>query len=254
MCNLVFIDNPIYVHPVDVTKITEDIEKMDISSDNKDESLSDDFNYDKTVLSIDIGIHHLGLSVGLIDKAWNLLEITWVNLINITEYSHNLVCEEECKLQHCRCVADWLEHVFQEYEPVFREVDYILLERQPLQGLVAIEQVIYYRWRFKCSLVSPRSMHKHFMIGYYDYERRKEKTVQIASKVFWNDRAIEYYNKCIRQHDIADSICLMMYWLKKHHDTYVLKKLKDDVSRIKMTSHGFNSIDDWFAQFRYVAY
>lgn len=238
---LVFVEDPPYIH-----QIQEKLETISLNDIQKDET-----HYDKTILSIDIGIHHLGLSAGYVDKGWKLLEITWVDMVDITQYTHNLIDNNNCKLYHGNTIADRMEHIFQEYYPVFNEVDYILIERQPINGLVAVEQIIYYRWRTKCCLVSPRSMHKHFSIGCYDYEQRKKRTMQIAEKENWHKRAIERYESFERKHDISDSVCIMIFWLAKKRQVYLEQKHKEEISKIKMTAFGFDSIDDFLSQFRY---
>lgn len=243
MNNLIFIDDPDdpYIH-----QIQEKFDNIQLTND-------EETPHDKTILSIDIGIHHLGISIGYVDKSWKLIEITWVTLIDITNFSHDYVLKDcKCHLHHTKSLADWLEHVFTDYEPVFNEVDYILVERQPLAGLVAIEQLIYYRWREKCHLISPRSMHKYFCIGFYDYDKRKEKTMQIAEKLNWHSRAIEWYKSYERRHDIADSICLMVFWLAKKHQAYIEIKHKEEINNLKLSTFEFKNIDEWFKQFRYV--
>lgn len=245
---LLFIEEPLYIH-----QVQEKFENITLN-EKIDEVVEDDdeIPHDKVILSIDIGIHHLGLSAGYVDKGWKLLEITWVDMVDITQFTHNLVDNCDCKLYHGNTIADRMEHIFQEYYPVFNEADYILIERQPINGLVAVEQIIYYRWREKCCLVSPRSMHKHFCIGSYDYEQRKQRTMYFAERQIWHERAIQRYQSFERKHDISDSICIMVFWLAKRRQTYIEQKHKEEVSKIKMTAFGFENIDDWLQQFRYV--
>ena len=55
--------------------------------------------YDKVVLSIDVGILNLGISVGLIDEQFNLKEIAHVDLIDITTFTHTHELEgKKCNL------------------------------------------------------------------------------------------------------------------------------------------------------------
>jgi hypothetical protein len=242
MNNLVFIDDPNnqYIH-----QITKKMESMNID-ENYDEKC------DKFVLSIDIGIVNLGISVGIIDEDFNLKEITYVDLINITQFTHEHELEGiECKLLHTKSIADWMEHIFHEHLPLFQQSDYILVERQPPCGLVAIEQLIYYRWREKTILVHPRSMHKYYNIGSYDYEQRKEETMNIATRSYsWHTRAIDRYESFERKHDISDSICLMGFWLNKKKQKYIEKKNKERLKKIQLTNTGMNT-DEWFEQYRY---
>lgn len=259
MSNLVFIDNPqdVYIH-----EVTNKIENMELNdniefiieddTDEEEEGSITNVDYDKIVLSIDIGILNLGISVGLIDKEFNLKEVTYVDLIDITKYTHEKqLCGVDCKLHHTKSIADWMEHIFHEHSPLFEEANYILVERQPPQGLVAIEQLIYYRWRKKCHLISPSSMHKYYRIGHYDYEQRKDQTMSIAEKYRWHQRAIDQYNLYDRKHDMSDSICLMGFWLHKKKLSYMEKKRHERFKKVKFANTGYN-MNEWFEQYRYI--
>ena len=260
MTDIVFNDNS-----NDVYKITKEIQNMELNDDiefiveySEDSEDSEDFsisdvNFDKIVLSIDIGILNLGISVGLIDKEFNLKEITYVDLIDITKYTHEKQLHNvECNLYHTKSIADWMEHIFHEHSPIFEEANYILVERQPPQGLVAVEQIIYYRWRNKCHLISPSSMHKHYNIGHYEYEKRKEQTMYIAENNYeWHTRAKDNYSLYNRKHDISDSICLMGFWLHKKKVLYIEKKRKERFKKVKFANAGDN-LNEWFEQYRYI--
>lgn len=228
--------------------LEEKLEKLHIYEEKPE------ISYDKSILSIDIGVKHLGISVGYVSECWKLLEITWVDLIDITKFTHinclKGLSECNCELRHTRTIADWMEHIFHEYSPIFEECNYILVERQPITGLVAVEQIIFYRWREKCVLVSPRSMHKYFNLSHYDYERRKQKTEKIAESVNWHTRARQRYQCYARKHDISDSICLMLYWLHKKNILWHEQKHKQEIAQLRLTGYGMH-IDEWFAQFRF---
>ena len=228
---------------------------IDITDKMQDIDLDDNLEYiiyDKVVLCIDVGILNLGISVGLIDEQFNLKEIAHVDLIDITKFTHIYELEGiQCNLNHTKTIADWMEHLFHEHLPLFQESDYILIEKQPPLGLVAIEQLIFYRWREKCHLVSPRSMHKYYNIGNFDYDQRKLKTIHIAESLLcWNPRAIKKYETFERKHDITDSICLMGFWLNKNKINYLEKQKKERLKKIQLTTTGM-SVNDWFEQFRY---
>jgi hypothetical protein len=230
----------------DIIDITDKMQDIDL----------DDLEYmiyDKVVLCIDVGILNLGISVGLIDEQFNLKEIAHVDLIDITKFTHTHELEgKKCNLHHTKTIADWMEHLFHEHLPLFQESDYILVEKQPPIGLVSIEQLIYYRWRDKCHLVSPRSMHKYYNIGQFNYEQRKLKTIDIAKSLStWNPRAIKNYEIFKRKHDITDSICLMGFWLNKNKINYLEKQEKERIKQNQLTTTGM-STNDWFEQFRHV--
>lgn len=206
----------------------------------------------KYVLSIDVGILNLGMSVTIIDSEFNIQEITWVNLYDITKYTHDHFLDKKtCNLNHTKAIADWMEHLFIDKQDLFDNVDYILLERQPLSGLVAIEQLIYYKYRDKCHLISPRSMHCFFRINNNDYESRKIETIKIAlDKYYWNPDAINIFNSFNRKHDISDSICLMAFWI--HNQKEILKeKRKREYARNLVYRHSNLSMNDWFDLFKF---
>jgi hypothetical protein len=238
MNNLVFLDDN-YIH-----EITEKIKDIRLDDENYDEKC------DKIVLSIDIGIVNMGISVSILDGEFNVKEVTYVDLIDITDFTHQReLVGIKCDLYHTKSIADWMEHVFNEHLPLFRESDYILVERQPPCGLVAIEQLIYYRWREKCILISPRSMHKHYNIGLYDYEMRKEKTMDISTNLYkWHKRAIDRYETFERKHDISDSVCLMGFWASIKKIQYISVKNKERLNVIKNSTTGKNT-NEWFDQY-----
>ena len=58
----------------------------------------------------------------------------------------------------------------------------------------------------KVVLVSPVSMHAHFGMRHLNYDERKERTVSIASKYIEGEIPYE------RKHDIADALCMIVYY------------------------------------------
>ena len=145
-----------------------------------------------------------------------------------------------------------MEHIFQYYENLFPGVDKILIERQPPMGLVAIEQLIYAKFRDKCELIAPNSMHKFFNIGKYDYSIRKEKVEKIAKRYIIEPALVADLDAFGRQHDISDAICLGIFWLDKKHAEYTMIQ---KMAAIRINSRGCPRdmcIDEYLAQFRYV--
>ena len=145
----------------------------------------------KLVLSIDVGIKNLALVLINVCRIYKLssdnnqlpmlrrkplhLEVCQAICIDITTHIHNKVTKCECKLGHERNITDWMEHVYQEHGDMMQEADLILIERQPLTGLVAVEQSIYAKYRPKAHLICPRSMHKYFEMKNLTYDERKER-------------------------------------------------------------------------------
>lgn len=246
----------------------ERIKEIQVEMDNLDLAGGDELDEPKdssnecTILCVDIGIHHLGLAGLLFDEQYRLIRVFGVDMINITEFIHpEGVDFGNCHLHHTKTFTDWMEHVFYTYSHVFDGVDGIIIERQPPQGLVAVEQLIFSKYRDKCELVSPNSMHKHFNIGHMDYDRRKIAVTNISthyillSDVFHieNQIVLREYNSFTRKHDIADAICIGIFWLKKKHDKYTHDKRVEKVRSTKMTFRGSDMhMKDWLEQFRYV--
>lgn len=217
--------------------------------------------YEYCVLSIDIGIKHLGISVTLLNDDYSIIEIIWIDLIDIQKFVHkDGPSKKDCKLGHTKTFCDWINHVFQENEMIFENADIILIERQPPMGLVGIEQLIFSRWRDKSILISPNSMHKHFNIGYYDYEQRKYQTEKIAKKyldIFSN--MSKKFDMFERRHDISDSICMMLFWVNGKQKEYLCNKRKEELMERRMSivydrkKDGYRiGVNEWFEQFRYV--
>ena len=107
-------------------------------------------------------------------------------------------------------MADYVLHFIQEYRPHLDECDKIIVERQPPGGFGAIESLIVASFREKIEIVSPNAMHKFFKIGHLDYERRKEKTQEIAEKYLGN---IQTYVNLTRKHDVSDAMCMILFKL-----------------------------------------
>jgi len=189
---------------------------------------TEDYSEFFKVLSVDVGVQHLGLSLALVKKENFIFErIVAINLVDITKFTHN-VCElKNCRLYHTKTMWDYLSHVFVEH-PCFEEADVILVERQPPVGFVVVEQIIFGRFREKTWLINPRSVHKFFGIGVFDYDARKIETEKIASKNLSNEQKEELKN-FERQHDIGDSVCQLLYWCNKRNYEYKLARRDNEI-------------------------
>jgi hypothetical protein len=212
---LTFVDEPVYMR--------------DITESLQDCHVEDEYTY--CVMSIDIGILHLGISVATLDEEYNMIEIIWIDLIDITEFIHKWgVSPKECLLYHTKTLCDWLNHTYQENIDFFEKADYILIERQPIpEGFTAVEQLIFSRWRDKAFLVHPRSVHKYFNMGYYEYDQRKVISEKIARAEITNpdlQKQLGYYN---RAHDITDSILIILYWINIKQQEYQGEKRRKEI-------------------------
>ena len=62
--------------------------------------------------------------------------------------------------------------------PYFNTSNFILIERQPFSGIVAVQEIILYHFNKKCILISPVKMHKYMKIDHLDYNNRKLKQLK----------------------------------------------------------------------------
>ena len=199
------------------------------------------------LLSIDIGIKHLGLLLLQCEQNFNIDDIVWFELIDITKFHHlDLNSKLQCKLEHTNTIADWLDHIFFLHKELFDVCEYILIERQPLQGHVSIEQLIFYRFRNKSKLVHPRSVHKFFgWDSKVDYDARKIKSQDIfyyrlkKTKRTW---IVNSYNDLSRKHDISDAYLQAVYFCHLRSTEFHLANR----SEIKLTEN-----EIFFEKFRY---
>lgn len=170
------------------------------------------------IISIDVGYHNMAL-VKLRADHDHVLHTEEVHVIDLTNLPHRKVCRIECTIPHTSEVADLMAHFIQEYGDLLDQADKILVERQPPTGLTQIETLLLYLYRSKTHLVSPNSMHKHFHIGHYEYDRRKEETVKIA-KTF-----LEGFDNLGRVHDASDAVCLALYHTHKDRERVRIEKI-----------------------------
>lgn len=183
----------------------------------------DPSEYKYRILSIDVGVINFGISFSLLNEDYTLHKVEWVDLIDITRYTHKKCKSEDCRLYHTKTFNDWIEHLIQENYEYFECCDMIIIEKQPPQGFVVVEQLIFSKYRNKTVLINPKSVHKYFNIGDLDYDKRKELSIKIGDK-YLSDDLIEKAKSLPRRHDIADSICMLIYFIKKKQLEYKKKK------------------------------
>lgn len=204
------------------------------------------------VLSIDVGIIHLGVSVFKVDQHFCSNTLEHFDLINITKFTHKHVSKNDCDLYHNKTISDWMEHVFQD-NLYFYESDYILIERQPPQGHTAVEQIIFNKFRNKVVLISPNSVHKYLGISHLDYDSRKNESEYVLYQTL-DDNCIPYntLESFDRLHDIGDSICMFLYWIHcERKELYLNKKRQRFKTRIS-TYDKNKTISEWFDTYKYI--
>ena len=162
----------------------------------------------KQIVSIDIGYINMGMVVCSTTEEGEAIFYE-THKIDITHVRHTRVKPCDCMIPHTNETCDRVMHFIQEYRPIFDAADVILIERQPPMGLKDIEALLTQTFRSKVQLVSPNKMHKFWGISKYDYDRRKQNTVRIAS---------EYVDlsRYERKHDVADAVCIAMFYIKSN--------------------------------------
>ena len=196
------------------------------------------------ILSIDIGVINLGLSLSSLNENYSVREILSVCKINITEFA----CDRKtCVLYHDKTFTDYMEHVFIRHQDMFDLSTHILIERQPPMGFVVVEQLIFSKFRSKSILINPCSMHKYFSWKDLTYEERKVKSIVEAEKYINLD-------EFERKHDIADSICIMIFWAsKKQVEFEALVKIKKTNEEIRYAKdNNLFHIDLFIDSFRFI--
>ena len=174
------------------------------------------------LISIDIGFTNMAIVHVSTD-------FTNTEVLNI--YKINLHCFKETQV-HLSMIK-----FIETYKKLFEEVDLIIIERQPPQGLTNIQDILAYNFYNKVKLICPRSMHKYFYISKLDYEARKKFTTKIADNYLKDNYT---YKLLERKHDVADAFCLALYYIQNNKDKFVpVKEIPED-------------LNNYFDSFRYV--
>jgi len=181
-------------------------------------------------LGIDIGLYHMGLVGCDVSDSYELKNVEFCELVDITNFN---CLTPTCPLYHDKCIADYMTHFFKNYSEYFDKADYIIIERQPPVGLVAIQELIMFKYRFKSILVSPNSMHAYYRIGDLDYEARKVRVIKMTQHLL---SKFSSFSKLVRKHDISDALCITRYWLFKKNKEYC--KLKN-IEEWKLKNNAF---------------
>lgn len=205
-------------------------------------------------LGVDVGILNLALVKCKVEN-YNLVTILDARCVNLNELTHERVPLNQCTLEHSNDVYDKLQHLFQEYPDLFSNVDQVRIERQPIGGLVHVEQLMFGHFRSKAKLISPNSMHKYFEIQQYDYDGRKIQTTRIAEPYLSHMTGWQRE----RVHDLADALCIVLFSLsveKKESDARILA-IEQKQRQLQRQQDNFELYGDpaplqtFFDQFRY---
>lgn len=147
------------------------------------------------VLAIDIGYHNMGMVLAECGKGAKV-DIEFIKKVSLEDY----------KYIYSNDIVDLVPLFVDAHKYIFEAAERILIERQPPGGFTNIEVLLHYMFKDKVVLVSPVSMHTHFGMRHLNYEERKERTVEIATKHLKEEIPYE------RKHDIADALCMILYY------------------------------------------
>ena len=229
------------------------------------------------IVAIDIGILHLGIAYAILNSFPFFFDfvvegIALVNLTKIINDHHKLmnVTKASCSLYHTNSLTDRLEHFFQAYSDILDSADEILIEYQPIQGLTAVFELIFSKYRHKVTIVYPISVHKHFGMTKGDYEKRKEESQEIASRCKMKDACRQEFDRLVleakrneektsetgeRAHDVSDAIIMLLYELEKRRKQFIdEEKIRDEKETIAKAKSKFTDekqVANFFDQFRY---
>lgn len=175
------------------------------------------------IASIDVGIINLALVVMRVSNGWRVEQVVHAEVTDTRVFEHTVVAAEVCALGHTKTATDRLTHFVQERAELLDACDVVLIERQPIQGHTDVQEVLFLLFRAKAVLVSPNAMHKHFQIQHFTYEGRKQRTVAFAD-AFFAHLPDSVYHQLERKHDIADALCLALFWLHQREGEEAKKR------------------------------
>jgi hypothetical protein len=163
----------------------------------------------------------MGFDVGLLNLAWvkcrvnkdtnTITEILMADRVDLFALPHKKVKRVDCKLHHSRQIFDMMNHLIQEYQDDWQDVDRVLIEQQPPTGLVHIEQFLFGHFRDIVTMVYPQTWQKHFNIGHLEYAERKTWATEYAKP--WLQDTEAWQHNPTRQHDMSDALCIILYHL-----------------------------------------
>ena len=161
-----------------------------------------------TMCCVDVGMYNLGLAFMSHDESWRRITVVEVGLVDLVRQGAGSRSKEPC---------DRLEKFFASTSLPFRACEAIFVERQPLVGMKAIEQLIFWRFRDRAHLISPNSVQARFGITKrlgFGYDERKVAVTRIAGSYLakhGSRLSRARWGRLQRKHDVADAIVMGMY-------------------------------------------
>jgi hypothetical protein len=167
------------------------------------------------LLSIDPGVTHLGWCVARGRTSHGVSSGTKGASMEVlahgTEDTTRPCRVPGCAIPKTRELWDRLGHTWAHTLREHAEAaDHVLVERQPPGGLGEVVSFVYERVGLgKIVRIHPRSMHKFYGIGHYDYDGRKVCTEAIAANWIPDLRG----GGDERVHDVADAVAMAWFFL-----------------------------------------
>jgi hypothetical protein len=159
-------------------------------------------------VSVDPGYINCGFCCVEIDTNFDIdMDSIYMKKIDLTNLPP---CDADCKLPHSCHSVDRIIHFFHIYGSYFDKADIILLEYQCIgSGGTSIENLIYFKYRHKTTLVYPHELHSFYKTRGVGYDVRKDMTVQtVAPYVAHHPK----WDTMVRKHDVADAILFVLYY------------------------------------------
>ena len=181
------------------------------------------------IISVDVGYSSLGLVSAHVQDDYSTVQVVSADKIDLRD----IPCIDSCQLRHSANVVDRIAHFLQAYADTFEGANKVLIEVQPLGGIRDVQALLYAHFRDKAILISPNAVHKHFQLPAKDYEKRKE---IVVFKAYPYLEHLVTFRKHIRKHDMADAVCMILYWMhtarydyiQQQHQQQKLERLKQN--------------------------
>lgn len=156
------------------------------------------------IVGVDVGITHLGLAELDTGPDGSDRRVGALALVDIMLYGSDGGDAGPVELY------DRLDAFARDHDRLFSRADVVAIERQPLVGLQCVQLFFLSRWRRKCVLVSPNTLHRRFLPTGLDYDERKAAMERVAHGICadcgvdWAGRSARW----VRRHDVADALAI----------------------------------------------
>lgn len=206
----------------------------------------------RRVLGCDVGIVHLGLAVveaHKMDCGGYQYRATHLECVDVTQYTHHHLDEATCSMPHTKEISDRVMHAVAEREELFASCNAVVIERQPVQGLQAVQALLFHHLRDRAELVHPMRLHSHHREHHgldkdADYDQRKLHFEGWAAG--WVEEWDARTKHMPRKHDVADALALAdLHLYEARAEELRVEEERARRERVKTAAR------DGFARYRY---